>query len=421
MRQFLTGVAKFFTAVFALLFVITAVLALLLFNAGQQLFNPRLYKNALVSQNVYERLPAVVSVMLTTSASVNPCLQNPVSCEDISPELKACYGQALGSDRYVTLASGQDQPTDDEKRAIQDCMDANTSGQASSQTEAGRGEGEGGMPLFMSNLEASDWENIIITLLPPADLQAMIEKTIDGLFAYLNGESNSVTISLVALKARLAGPPGTEAIQRLILSQPPCTLEELAQISDEARSESAGMVLCNPGENLTNLVLPKVQEQLKAAINTIPNHVTIIKPAPPAAVSSNPGPFGINNDPIRVLILMRMIIRLSPFLPLACLLLVTLFGVRSIKGWMRWWGIPIFITGAITLSISLTSLPLFEIVWVNFAAPRIPAFIPIDISNISHNLVYYVAHTLMEKIVLQSVILIVISLAAWIGSYFIES
>jgi len=104
----------------------------------------------------------------------------------------------------------------------------------------------------------------------------MTEKTIDGLFAYLNGETDSVTISLVGLKARLAGPPGSEAVKQLILSQPSCTLDELAQISDEAKSESAGMVLCNPGENLTNLVLPKVQEQLKAAINTIPNHVSII-------------------------------------------------------------------------------------------------------------------------------------------------
>jgi len=354
MRQFLTGVAKFFTAVFAILFVITAVLALLLYNAGQQLFNPGLYKKALVSQNVYERLPGIISVMLTTG-------------------------------------------------------------------QTGLGGAAGGMPPFMSNLKASDWETIIITLLPPADLQAMTEKTIDGLFAYLNGETDSVTISLVGLKARLAGPPGSEAVKQLIISQPSCTLDELAQISGGIGAESTGIFLCAPGEDLLNLVLPKVQEQLNAAITTIPDHVTIIKPAPPAAVSSNPGPFGINNDPIRVLILMRMIIRLSPFLPLACLLLVTLFGVRSIKGWMRWWGIPIFITGAITLSISLTSLPLFEIVWVNFAAPRIPAFIPIDISNISHNLVYYVAHTLMEKIVLQSVILLVISLAAWIGSYYVES
>jgi hypothetical protein len=272
MRQFLTGVAKFLTILFSILFVITAVLSLLLYNTGQHLFNPRLYKNALTNQNDYERLPGIISMMLTT-----------------------------GQTSLDGIAGGM------------------------------------GMPPFMSNLQASDLENIITTLLPPSDLQAMTEKTIDGLFAYLNGESDSVTISLVGLKARLAGPPGTQAIQRLILFQPPCTLEELAQISGEIGSDSAGMVLCNPGEDLNNIVLPKVQEQLNAVITTIPDHATIIKPAPPAAAFSNPGPFGINNDPIGVLILMRMIVRLSPFLPLACLMLVTLFGVRSLKGWMRWW------------------------------------------------------------------------------------
>ena len=41
----------------------------------------------------------------------------------------------------------------------------------------------------------------------------------------------------------------------------------------------------------------------------------------------------------------RPLMRLSPLLSIVLLLLVTLFGVRSFKGWLRWWGIPFLVVG----------------------------------------------------------------------------
>ena len=52
-------------------------------------------------------------------------------------------------------------------------------------------------------------------------------------------------------------------------------------------------------------------------------------------------------------------IRFSPLLVLCLLLLVAVFGVRSLRGWLRWWGIPIFIAAFITLSAGITSLIFF--------------------------------------------------------------
>ncbi|MBU4226371.1 MAG: hypothetical protein KKC71_11210, partial [Chloroflexi bacterium] len=112
MRKVFTFFARFIAAIFAILFVITAVLALLLFNVERQLFNPNLYKRALTEQQIYKHLPGIIGELLTTSMSYNPCAQNPLVCEDISAELRACYTQRLGEERYTALTSGQDQPTE---------------------------------------------------------------------------------------------------------------------------------------------------------------------------------------------------------------------------------------------------------------------------------------------------------------------
>ncbi|MBI4731072.1 MAG: hypothetical protein HY781_02895 [Chloroflexi bacterium] len=466
MRKFFTGVARFLAGIFAILFVITAVLALILFNLGRQLFNANPYKNALSDLNVYETLPALVGRILTSGISINPCAENPITCEDISPELRACYEQAFGEERYVALASGQDQPTDSESQAVQSCLDqygeSNTTGneenklqtaspevqdcvrQAVGETaynelysnqrppteaeqqqvqtcfgDSGSGDsaGEGGMPPFFQNLTAEDWEAILRIIVPPDEMKAMVESILDGVFAYLDGEVDQVTVSLVSLKDRLAGPAGEDLILQIITSQPTCTEEEMSQLTGTTSSE--GMVLCNPPEEMLPLVVPVLQQQLKDVLLQIPDEAVIIKPYAPDSSSSGGGPLG--NAPIAAIRIIRLILRLIPLLPLVFLLLVTLFGVRSLKGWMRWWGIPFFFTGGITLGLGIAAAPALTRAWNTFIEPRIPAFLTADVANLGRDFVQYIAQNLTERIVFQSLVLLIVGLAAWIGSYFIKA
>jgi len=119
MRKVWTFLSKTIATIFAILFVITTVLVILLFNIERQVFSADLYKSALAEQQVYERLPGIAAELLTTSMNYNPCAQNPLVCEDISPELRACYEQTLGNERYGTLVSGKEKPTEAEMQAIQ--------------------------------------------------------------------------------------------------------------------------------------------------------------------------------------------------------------------------------------------------------------------------------------------------------------
>ena len=63
---------KFFAAICALLFVVSAVLVFLLFNLERKAFSSETYKQAFEEQRLYERMPALLASTLTTYISENP-------------------------------------------------------------------------------------------------------------------------------------------------------------------------------------------------------------------------------------------------------------------------------------------------------------------------------------------------------------
>jgi hypothetical protein len=432
MRKVLTFLSKTIATIFAILFVITTVLVILLFNIERQMFSADLYKSALAEQQVYEHLPGIAAELLTTSMTYNSCAQNPLVCENISPELRACYEQTLGNERYVTLANGKEKPTEAEMQAIQPCLDQYGGGTTSTTGEQPTGENplptappdvqgggdQRGMPPFMQNLKASDWEIIISILLPADELQTITENILDQMFTYLNGETDNVSVSLVRLKERLTGQAGQDAVRQLIAAQPPCTVEQLAQMAASMLGVGGGMVICAPPEEILAILMPQLQNQLAALVTQIPDKAMIIKPSSQPA---QPGGGPLGNDPITVIRTVRLVLRLSPLLPLGLLLLVTLFGVRSLKGWLRWWGIPFFFAGAIALAPGIAMLPALNWAWNNFVVPRIPPYLSADVANIGHELATYIIHGLSEQIILQTAILLAVGLAMWVGSCFIKT
>jgi len=163
----------------------------------------------------------------------------------------------------------------------------------------------------------------------------------------------------------------------------------------------------------------QVQEQLNAAVSQLPDEVTLIKATSPAVSPADSQPLG--NDPINSIRMVRLIFLLSPLIPLGFLLLLTLFAVRSLKGWMRWWGIPFFFAGLITLGLGITLVPTMNWAWDTFVVSQIPAYFPSSVAGIGRVLVQNIVHALSEGIILQAVILALVGLAAWIGSSFIKT
>lgn len=259
----------------AILFVISAVLVLLLFNIEQKAFSSTTYKQAFEDQRLYERMPAILATALTSTM----------------------------------------------------------------------GESINAVP-FLRELTLEEWQATIAILLPPEELNAIANQALDTTFDYLNGRTNSAALSLVPLKAQLAGPLGMDVVLQLLRVQPACTPEQLTQM---ALGLLGGQIaLCNPPPEAMGLMTPFIQTQLQTMTAVIPNEVTFI----PGTLSGTP------DDPRLQLNAIRSAIRLTFFLPILLLFGITVFAVRSLADWLAWWGWPFAVAGAGSVLIGLVGSPL---------------------------------------------------------------
>jgi hypothetical protein len=199
---------------------------------------------------------------------------------------------------------------------------------------------------FLRELRPEDWQNTIATLLPPEQLKEMADNALDATFDYLNGRSSSAVISLAPVKTQLAGPAGMNLVLQILSLQPACTAEQLTQMA--LGLLGGEIALCNPPPEAMGLLTPFIQAQLQTMTSLIPGEVTFI----PATLSGTP------QDPRLRLNMIRSAIRLSPFLPALLLLGITIFGVRSLRDWLAWWGWPFMIAGTLSVLIGVVGAPL---------------------------------------------------------------
>ncbi|MCF6278487.1 MAG: hypothetical protein L3J16_07050, partial [Anaerolineales bacterium] len=213
MKNFLSVFLKFIAVLLAVAFVITTLASLFLYNIEESAFEPDLYKNALVDENIYDRLPSVIGEQLVTSLGFEVCTQNPIACdlENRDPALEQCLDDTLGSQAYQALVWNERSPTEAELQRVEPCF--SEFGMPTAQGEQSE------LAPFMENLTAKDWELLIIGLIPPDELQQMTESGIDEFFAFLNGEQSQASIPMERIKRRLAGDEGLNAVLRFLKVQ----------------------------------------------------------------------------------------------------------------------------------------------------------------------------------------------------------
>ena len=475
MRRRFAALSNFLAVLFAVLFVIATVLVLLLLNSEYTLLDAETYKRALVDNKAYERLPALIAEGSSSLERflAEPCTDNLLICamDSASLELQTCLTVSLGQQAYVEIGSGERDPTDVELDGSQACLDRYASTALQTGPEAGslddhplstapakvqacarqalgdeayttlsKGQrpptkretrqinacirqarrearlnnpGIGGelMPI-LKDFSSKQWEQLIRFLLPADELQHMTEAALDQIFSYLRGESDSASISLFSLKARLTGQAGEELILFLLDAQPPCTEEQQAQI-DAGNFENGGgtAIYCAASGETLAKVIPPMQNRLSKVAAQIPDEAILIKPA--SEVTSDENPF----TAIRML---YSWMRLSLLLPLSLLVLVTLFGVRSIKSGLRWWGIPLFIAGLIALGIGIAAQPILDWAWVNYAIPQMPPIFSSGLGELGHDLFSSVAGELGKQLMLEAGPILLLGLAAIIASFYVK-
>ena len=323
MKTLLTGCARALAAIFAILFVVISLVVLVVFNVEGKLTDPEVYKNALAEQEFYERLPRLIAQQMHESMTYNPCLEDPTQCEGEGPP----------------------------------------------DPGAEPGEGDGGPPAFFADLSEQDWERLLGGLIPRPWLREQFESVIDQAFDLLDtGDLNtSIVISMVELKAHIMGDAGIHAILDLINTRPPCTNDQLMRLAQlEMNMSSVSMLLeCSPPQDLIDQFLPQIRIILGEIVGGIDDVLDLTA----SLGGEGEGEGGLDLSTVR---LIRLGIRFSPLLSVVLLLLVTIFGVRSLKGFFLWWGIPLLILGLMAFIGSQLTTILFRWGFTTYGTGLLP-------------------------------------------------
>ena len=256
----------------------------------------------------------------------------------------------------------------------------------------------GALPPFLKELTAEEWQTTIPTLLPPEELRAMTDQTLDSAFDYLNFRSNSVVISLLPIKARLAGEGGMNVVRGFLRTQPDCTLEQLTQMG--LGLLSGNIALCNPPEEAIGFFAPFIQSQLQTITATFPDQIALV----PGTESGTP------NDPRLKLQWVRSGIVFSPFFLFLLLLAIAVFAVRSIRDLLVWWGWPLLITGGLAAIIALVGAPLIGAVLQLIIQIYGAAFLPPLLASAIAETASAVASQMLVPVILQGFVLAAIGL-----------
>jgi len=314
---------KFLARTCALLFTLSGITALLLFNIERTAFTSAGYKQAFEDQKLYERMPEILASALFTS----------------------------------TVGNANADP-------------------------------------YLEALSIEDWNATITSLLPPEELKSLADNTLDAVFDYVNGKTDSAVISLLPFKSHLTGNSGVEAVRKILQAQPPCTAEQLLQIG-LGFIQSGDVSLCNPPEELMGFMTPLIESQLQVMTIAVPDQVTLI----PDTRSGTPA------DPRAKLNWARTVMKITPVFPLLFLFGITIFAVRSFVDWLKWWGWPFLITGGVTSLIAVLGAPVLGFVIQRVLQSQGFGFIPPILFSAIGETTSAVTGQILKPVLIESLIL----------------
>lgn len=345
----------------ACLAVAVALPSLLLVNVGRELLQPGLYKDALVAQNVYQRLPTLAAQQIvyasgSASASDRAFIANLI--DSASGQPGSCVEAALGPSAYADLRSSSRPPTPAELDQIKACVRASGAPSTVSQTVDG-------MPVFFWLLTTSDWNGVLTALLPPDWARIQAESAIDQAGAMVeSGQIEPVVeISMAEVKTRVAGPEGLAAVERTIQAQPSCSLDQLGKIVTIATSGAplSQVPICRPPDAVVSLMGPSIQSALTILAGLLPDTAEVDI----SGTSGGPNPLQPVHD---LLDLTRGAAWAGIGLAVLLLLAAALLGARSAGSALRWLGVPLAVAGALGIGLAVAG----RVVAQGFAIDRLP-------------------------------------------------
>jgi hypothetical protein len=195
------------------------------------------------------------------------------------------------------------------------------------------------LTAIVTALDPDELRAVANELIPPEWLRTQTEQGIDAIFAWINGDSDTLSqdLDLSEVRNRLAGEEGRSVAAQVIEDATACTAEQITQVS---ASDQEVMPVCQPPPEL----VPPMTERLARFFAEISRSLERDQ-IPLAELLDVPRRSGLRLE----VAIVQESIGLLYLLPAAFLAMLVIVRVRSLHGFSRWMSATGILCGLVAL------------------------------------------------------------------------
>ena len=230
---------------------------------------------------------------------------------------------------------------------------------------------EGDFAGWLEAFSTQDMQRLISAVLPADYVNGQLDGVFDQFFGYMNSEAPkpSVVLSFVDLKQRISGGVLEDEYVKVLQSKPPC--------ADAAGAAALPVGCCPPVDRLPE-VRARFREMVLPAVADMPDSVDLLGGLDYVRIPRLLGSVDVPLDQVRLRL--QRVASVTRWLWLASAVLlvgVAVFGVRSWRGLLLWWGIPCLIAGVVAAVFALPTATMANWVFRELIAPQLPPEVPV--------------------------------------------
>ncbi len=263
---------------------------------------------------------------------------------------------------------------------------------------------------FLTNFPREDMQELLQAVLPTDYVGAQLEGAIDQAFAYLNTDAAapSIRFSVVDLKQRLAGGVLEDAYVKMLRRLPPCEGDP-----------GALPVTCCPPEERIGEVRNQFRKKVASSVQDLPDSFDVFAQQPSAETQRV---FTMLSEFRNRVQKFALVARWAWLVPAMLLLAIAVFGVRSLRGLLLWWGVPGVLAGmgAMLFAFPGAVAALGEAFFNLVVAPQLPAGSPVLAFEFVFGLISNVAQVMFGSVLKTSLLLLGGGVAAIALSFFFK-
>ena len=237
-------------------------------------------------------------------------------------------------------------------------------------------------------------------LTPPGWAQSQLGALMAGIYAWIDNDraQPSFVVDITDLKVTLLAGGASDLVETVVGSWPPCSAEEIAEMSIGALLGEESVKFCEPPEPLRSGLVGLINTSVAISLRALPDKVSLGRsesaPATPEVLQAK-------ERLRRVRFLAGWSWLLSPVM----LGLVMALVIRSWKGVALWWGLPVLIGALLTLATAVAVRVGVE----GLARSALgDAEMPAWIGQMIHALVTAMMTVVFRRVALQAGILLVV-------------